>query len=563
MDIISVNIENCVGCNACIRVCPITDANITKITDEGKIITIIDPNKCINCGECVRECKHDAREYHDDSDLFFEDIYTKKISLLVAPSIKVAFQDTWKEVLNWFYAQGIHNIYDVSLGADICTWAHIEAIDTKKVNKIISQPCPSIVNYIEKHEISLIDNLSPVHSPALCTAVYVKKYLNDTNKLAFLGPCASKKSEFMDTELVSYNVTFSKIKQYFEYKQISFNTPNNNSSFSFTNKQGNFGALYPKPSGLKENLLMHNPYLHVTTCEGTHKVYKKLSEYANMDPQYAADVFDVLSCEEGCNIGIGIGGEVFSPVITTIMDKTKKEAEKRKGMGWALLKNDKQFKEFDKELKLNDFLRTYKDKYTAPVIPSEKSLDEIFNSMLKFSNDERTFDCNACGYSSCKDMATAIYRRLNIKENCIYYTKTKLLDERNKLASAYLSIKDLTEKVDDIVRNLTNDVRTVKTETSIITDNNTKILDITQTINVVIKQMIAAFDDKTKINNDTINEVANALPLIQKIINSLNSTIIKTTTNGDKINTSITDIYNVTVKLADLINEMNTNLLKQ
>ena len=75
--------------------------------------------------------------------------------------------------------------------------------------------------------------------------------------------------------------------------------------------------------------------------------------------------------------------------------------------------------------------------------------------------------------------------------------------------------------------------------------------------------MIAAFDDKTKINNDTINEVANALPLIQKIINSLNSTIIKTTTNGDKINTSITDIYNVTVKLADLINEMNTNLLKQ
>lgn len=174
MDIISVNIDNCVGCNACIRVCPITDANITKITEEGKIITIIDPDKCINCGECVRECKHDAREYHDDSDLFFEDIYTKKISLLVAPSIKIAFQDTWKEVLNWFYAQGIHNIYDVSLGADICTWAHIEAIDTKKVNKIISQPCPSIVNYIEKHEISLIDNLSPVHSPALCTAVMQK-----------------------------------------------------------------------------------------------------------------------------------------------------------------------------------------------------------------------------------------------------------------------------------------------------------------------------------------------------------------------------------------------------
>ena len=81
---------------------------------------------------------------------------------------------------------------------------------------------------------------------------------------------------------------------------------------------------------------------------------------------------------------------------------------------------------------------------------------------------------------------------------------------------------------------------------------------LTHKLNILCKIVL-----HKKINNDTINEVANALPLIQKIINSLNSTIIKTTTNGDKINTSITDIYNVTVKLADLINEMNTNLLKQ
>lgn len=35
----------------------------------------------------------------------------------------------------------------------------------------------------------------PIHSPLLCTAIYAKKYMNITDKLAFISPCIAKKAE--------------------------------------------------------------------------------------------------------------------------------------------------------------------------------------------------------------------------------------------------------------------------------------------------------------------------------------------------------------------------------
>ena len=57
---------------------------------------------------------------------------------------------------------------------------------------MIAQPCPVIVNYVEKHQPELIDLLAPVHSPMMCTAIYLRKYAGVSRPLSLSFPLYRK-----------------------------------------------------------------------------------------------------------------------------------------------------------------------------------------------------------------------------------------------------------------------------------------------------------------------------------------------------------------------------------
>ncbi len=60
-----INQEKCIGCQACLQVCPVGAIQMK----EGK--AEIDMNKCIRCGKCHNVCPHEAIR-HDSEKIPFE-----------------------------------------------------------------------------------------------------------------------------------------------------------------------------------------------------------------------------------------------------------------------------------------------------------------------------------------------------------------------------------------------------------------------------------------------------------------------------------------------------------
>ena len=252
---------------------------------------------------------------------------------------------------------GADKIYDVSFGADICTYMHLKAVSEKRVGKIISQPCAALTDYILKYKHELIPYLSPVHSPILCGATYIRKYAGDNNAIAVLSPCIAKKTEFEDTGIVEYNVTFGELERYFAENNIRPDS----GKFEFDGLPSYSGAVYPMPGGLKECLKLMDPTLRVINSEGVPHVYHDLDKYLATPEKSRPDVFDVLSCDYGCTVGPGVPAKHNKFEIAEIMENVKNDSFSRQSKQTVLSKN-KQYKHFDSVLKLDDFLRSYTPK---------------------------------------------------------------------------------------------------------------------------------------------------------------------------------------------------------
>lgn len=469
MSVICVETDKCVGCNACVRVCPAGDANIGHVDETGVLRIEIDDTKCIKCGACIRACSHKARYFNDDIDAFLQDLREgKEVAMIAAPSIKIAFDGNWRHALQWLRNQGVKAIYDVGLGADICTWAHLRYLEKHPGAKIISQPCAAVVNYIEKHKHELIPDLSPVQSPMACIAIYIRKVLGFQGKIAAISPCIAKTDEFHDTGVIDYNVTMEHLRDYFIEHHVDLPKVKIYSEFEFDGEQGMEGAIYPKPGGLMKNLLIHSPELDVITSEGIEKLYRDLDTYAKISEEERPTVFDVLNCETGCNGGPATGVDYDLFAMYEIMHDVERYARKRRRENTTRRGVDKQFARFDKELVLEDFLRSYEAKNANTVEVSEQQIEEVYELLGKHTESERHFDCHACGYSSCRNMAIAIARGINDRQNCNQYMLSCIHAERQKAAEINEKVMDMNQELMHIFAELTEKMAIVKKEADLI-----------------------------------------------------------------------------------------------
>lgn len=99
--------SECIGCNKCIRSCPAELANVA----EGERIEV-NADACISCGGCFDNCRHGARDYEDDTEMFLSDIEKgKKYSVIVAPAFIANYPKEYKKIFGYLKKKGVVEIY--------------------------------------------------------------------------------------------------------------------------------------------------------------------------------------------------------------------------------------------------------------------------------------------------------------------------------------------------------------------------------------------------------------------------------------------------------------------
>jgi len=489
--------DNCTGCNRCITACTIPEANVAVVED-GKNKIYIDGDKCIGCAKCIEACPRDARDYRDDTEAFLSALKSgKNISALVAPAVRSNFSD-YKRLLGMLHSLGVKQIYDTSFGADICTWAYLKYITESNVKGLISQPCPVVVNYIEKHNAALLPRLAPLHSPATCCAVYMKKYKNIPGEYAFISPCIAKKEEFSDPNtdgLVSYNVTFGKLMAALKKRRIDYR------SFppaEFDNEKHGLGCIYPMPGGLRVNVEQAVPDAWVYQVEGQPEVVHFLDHYAGSRSASAQPLLvDVLNCADGCNMGTGaLCRDEDGIAVSKSMYEAQREAKAPQGKKQKRPPASAGLQPPIPGLNHADFIRRYNDKAVQPIPVTPAAVEKAFQSMYKYTHDERHVDCCSCGFSACDDMAQAIAKGINHPENCVEYHKSVLrhrqdeigdmLEEQNKMGEQlatsveqiFASMKSSSEVTEETVAQVTQ-----------INEEITGVKNIANKLNNMVEQL--------------------------------------------------------------------------
>ncbi len=434
-EVVAVDPEKCVNCHACISACPVKFCNVA----EDDYISIRH-DLCIGCGQCIHACTHGARIAVDDFRPFINDAKNgAKMVAIVAPAVASNFKNRYLHLNGWMKSLGIQACFDVSFGAELTVKSYLEHIKQNNPKCVIAQPCPAIVNYIEIYRPELIEYLAPADSPMLHTIKMIKEFYPQYSghRVVVISPCVAKKREFVATGFGDYNVTMASINAYLDANRISL------SSFEaveYDNPPAERAVLFSTPGGLLRTAERWSADIRDVTrkIEGPDVIYPYLDNLkAMIDSGEAPLLIDCLNCEAGCNGGTGTCScsgtnqehSSFDKLENPVEERQKQARKKYSVKGFLGKRRTKKKLEklIDKYWKNGLYDRRYENRSANNdiAIPNASEIGDVYLQLSKSSNAD-IYNCSACGYNSCENMAIAIFNGLNKPIYCHHHVMTCL-----------------------------------------------------------------------------------------------------------------------------------------
>lgn len=237
-----INQDLCIKCGRCKDVCPYKaiihrerpcqkacgmDAIVSDEFGKAKI----NYDKCVSCGMCLVNCPFGAIA---DKSQIFQVINTIKserpVYAIMAPAFVGQFgpKVNLKTIDDAMSKLGFAGVYEVSIGADLCTIQEaqdfLEEVPAK-LKFMGTSCCPSWSVMAKKEFPEFKENISMALTPMVLTARLVKKKHPDA-AIVFVGPCSAKKLEASRKSVrsdVDFVLTFEELMGMFVALKVDFN----------------------------------------------------------------------------------------------------------------------------------------------------------------------------------------------------------------------------------------------------------------------------------------------------------------------------------------------------
>ena len=336
--------EKCVKCGRCTEACPYhaiilqerpceksCGMNAISADEHGR--ASIDPTKCVSCGMCLVNCPFGAIV---DKGQIYQTIMAIKsdtpVYAIMAPSIAGQFgaDMTPPRFRPAFQALGFADVYEVAIGADLCTIEEAKDFLREVPDEIPfmgTSCCPAWSMMVKKLFPDQAKCISMALTPMVLTARLIKAKHPDC-KICFVGPCAAKKLEASRRSVKSYVdfvLTYEELAGMLEAKGIDPEELPEDKPLTESSADGRgFAASGGVAQAVVNYIKTIDPEreVKVASAEGLADC-RKLIQLAKAG-KYNGYLLEGMACPGGCVAGAGT--ICCIPQAIKFLEKAKKDA---------------------------------------------------------------------------------------------------------------------------------------------------------------------------------------------------------------------------------------------